>query len=306
MLAASVLKRPTMTTKIKIILGTVILGLTITSMGLFDKLFAKNTPVQPTIKAAINNQHSEEWEFYFSNVNYKLASLYVDLGLHKIAPVKDKPNVVWVSIKMNNPREDGLSSNEESNELYKIEDALVDKLKDKFKSIYVGRVTTTGNRDLYFYFGDTTLYDKVISDVMINFPKYHFEFGSKEDKTWSGYLDFLYPNPRKFQSIQNRRVVDQLEKGGDKLTKAREVDHWLYFKTEKDRETFISKIKTEGFSIVDKDFDKSLGALPFRLHIKRVDKVDLESVDIYVIHLWELATECNGDYDGWETSVEKN
>jgi regulator of RNase E activity RraB len=111
---------------------------------------------------------------------------------------------------------------------------------------------------------------------------------------------------RLFRSIQNRRVVDQLEKGGDKLTKAREVDHWLYFKTEKDRETFLLKIKTEGFSIVDKDFDNSLGTLPYRLHIKRVDKVDLESVDIYVIHLWELATECNGDYDGWETSVEKN
>ena len=289
----------------KIIIGSLILGLTIVFMGLFKNLFGKTTPTQQTITATTNNAHSEEWEFYFSSVNDKLASLFVDLGLHKIAPMKDKSNVVWISIKMNNPREDGLSSNEESNELYKIEDALVDKLKNKFKSIYVGRVTTTGNRDLYFYLSDTTLYDKVISDVMITFPKYHFDFGSKEDKTWSDYLDFLYPNPRKFQSIQNRRVVDQLEKGGDKLTKAREVNHWLYFKTTKDRETFLSKIKTEGFSIVDKDFDISLGALPYRLHIKRVDKVDLESVDIYVIHLWELSTECNGDYDGWETSVEK-
>ena len=305
-LPASVPRHPTMKSKMKIIIGTLILALTITSMGLFDKLFGKATQNQPVVTATNHNEHSEEWDFYLSNVNEKLASLYVDLGLHKIAPMKDKPNVVWVSIKMNNPREDGLSSNEESNELYKIEDALVDKLKNKFKSIYVGRVTTTGDRDLYFYFGDTTLYDKVISDVMITFPKYHFDFGSKEDKTWSGYLDFLYPNPRQFQSIQNRRVIDQLEKGGDKLTKAREVDHWIFFKTEKDRETFLSKIKTEGFSIVDKDFDKKLGELPFRLHIKRVDKVDLDSVDIYVIHLWELATECNGDYDGWETSVEKN
>jgi uncharacterized protein (TIGR01619 family) len=295
-----------MTVKMKIILSALILGLTISSMGLFDKLFGKTTKPQPTITETTNNEHSEEWEFYFSNVNDKLASLYVDLGLHKIAPLKDKPNVVWVSIKMNNPREDGLSSNEESDMLYKIEDALVDKLKDKFKSIYVGRVTTIGNRDLYFYFGDTTLYDKAISEVMTAFPKYHFDFGSKEDKTWSGYLDFLYPNPRQFQSIQNRRVVDQLEKGGDKLTKAREVDHWIYFKTEKDRDTFLSKIKTEGFSIVDKNFTKSFGGLPYSLHIKRVDKVDLESVDIYVIHLWEIATECNGDYDGWETSVEKN
>jgi len=36
-----------------------------------------------------------------------------------------------------------------------------------------------------------------------------------------------------------------------------------------------------------------------------VDKVNLESVDEYVLSLWQFAEECNGDYDGWETSVEK-
>ena len=285
----------------KIILSTLILGLTITSVAFIQKASHKQLKKMETV----NNVHSEDWDFYFSNFDNKIASIYVDLGFYKIAPIKDHTNVVWVSIKMNNPRKDGLSSDKESNLLYKIEDILVDRLKARFNSIYVGRITTTGIRKLYFYFEDTLQCDKVISDAMSIYPKYHFDFGSKEDKEWSIYLDSLYPNPRQFQSIQNRRVVDQLEKGGDKLTKAREVAHWLYFKTEKDRETFLSRINSEGFSIVDKDFDKSLGVLPYRLHIKRVDKVDLESVDIYVIHLWEIATECNGDYDGWETSVEK-
>ena len=291
----------TMTTKMKIIVSTLILGLAITSVGLLQKTTHKQSKKMETA----DSTHSEEWEFYFKNLDNKVASIYVDLGFHKIAPIKDQPNVVWVSIKMNNPSEDGLSSNKESNQLFKIEDALVDKLKARFNSIYVGRVTSTGIRKLYFYFGDTLNYNKVISEAISIFPKYHFDFGSKEDKEWINYLDSLYPNPRQFQRITNRRVVEQLEKGGDKLIKAREVDHWLYFKAEKDRETFLLRIKEEGFSIVDKDFDQSLGISPYRLHIKRVDKVDLESVDIYVIHLWELATECNGEYDGWETSVEK-
>ena len=283
------------------------IGLTLVSMGLFNKLFGQtkinaSTSVSPTTSGG----HNEDWDFYFSNVNDKLSSLFVDLSLHNVAPIKDKPNIMWISIKMNNPREDGLSSSEESNLLAEIEDHLVDGINLKFNSVYVGRLTSNGQRDLYFYLGDTTGYDKVVSNIMVAYSKYQFEYGSKADKDWSGYFDLLYPSPQQFQSIQNRRVIDQLEKNGDKLTKAREVDHWMFFKTDNDRGKFLTKIKPDNFIIVDKDYDKKLGKLPYRLHIKRIDKVDWDSVDYYVIQLWKLATECNGEYDGWETSVQKD
>ncbi|HAB52575.1 MAG TPA: DUF695 domain-containing protein [Ignavibacteriales bacterium] len=298
----------TQTMKKKIIIGTTILAITITAftMGLFDKLFGKTNPQQHTTTSATKVGHQEEWEFYLSNVNDKLGSLFVDLGLRKVAPMADKPNVVWVSIKMNNPREDGLSSQEESGFLGDIEDALVDKIISKHNSIYVGRLTSAGNRDLYFYFGDTMLYDKTISEVMVAYPRYQFDFGSKEDKEWGGYFNFLYPTPQQFQSIQNRRVIEQLGKGGDKLTKSREVFHWLYFKSDSDREKFLEKIKNDNFSVVSKDNDKTWGEFAFKLQIKRVDKVDQNSVDEYVIYLWELANEIGGEYDGWETSIEKD
>ena len=275
-------------------------------MGLFDKLFGKTNLEKPTISSITKAGHQEEWEFYFSNVDDKLGSIFVDLGLHKIAPILDKPNVVWISIKMNNPREDGLSSQEESGLLRDIEDALVEKIKYKHNSIYVGRLTSTGDRNLYFYLGDTTLYDKTISDVMVAYPKYQFDFGTKEDREWDGYFNFLYPTPPQFQNIQNRRVIDQLEKGGDKLIKEREVFHWIYFKSDSDREKFIEKIKNDNFTIVDKGSDKSWGEFAYRLELKRIDKVDINSVNEYVIYLWKLANEMNGEYDGWETSIEKD
>lgn len=273
-------------------------------MRLFGKLFGKTNPEKPTTPSQPTVGHQEEWEFYFSNMNDKLGSIFVDLGLHKVAPIADKPNVIWVSIKMNNPREDGLSSQEESGLLGDIEDALAEKIVSKHNAIYVGRLTSAGDRDLYFYFGDTTLYDKTISEVMVAYPKYQFDFGSKEDKEWVGYFDFLYPLPQQFQSIQNRRVIEQLEKGGDKLTKEREVFHWIYFKSDSDRENFLEKIKNDNFSVVDKGSDKSWGEFPYGLQIKRVDKVDQNSIDKSVIYLWQLANELNAEYDGWETSIE--
>lgn len=248
----------------------------------------------------------EDWDFYFSNIDDNLASIFVDLGLNTVAPMKDKPNVVWISFKMISPMEDGLSSREEYDILCDIEDTLVTQITSKYNSIYIGRLTSKGYRDLYFYFGDTVLYDKTISEVMVAFPKYEYDFGSKEDKKWTGYFDFLYPSPLQMQTIQNRRVIYQLEKNGDDLTKAREVDHWIYFKTEKDIETYLEKISTDGFNLVEKGYNKEIDETPFWLHISRIDHVDQNSVDNYVIYLWELANELNADYDGWETSIEKN
>ncbi|MCL2132103.1 MAG: ribonuclease E inhibitor RraB [Lentimicrobiaceae bacterium] len=122
-------------------------------------------------------------------------------------------------------------------------------------------------------------------------------------KKWGSYFNSLFPSPQQSQSIANRRVIDQLKKHGDSLTKEREVFHWIYFKTEKDRESYLDKIKNDNFTVVNKQ--KGKGKYRYGLEIKRVDKVDLDSVDKYVIYLWRLANETNGDYDGWETSVEE-
>ncbi|MBT1702290.1 DUF695 domain-containing protein [Chryseosolibacter indicus] len=268
-------------------------------MGLLGNIFGKKHKTRTQ-----HPSHKVDWDFYFTNVDRKLSSIAVDLGLANIAPIKDQKNVCWVSIKMLAPREDGLSSNSESEILGDIEDQLAESMKVKHSATHVGRLTSDGNRDIYFYVSDITLVDKTISDVMLLYPKYSFDYGTKEDEKWSGYFDFLYPLPQQMQSIQNRRVIDNLEKGGDKLTKERPVDHWIYFKTENDKRQFWNRIENEGFKIVTDDHDKSFGENPYRLHISRVDKVDQNSVDEYVIHLWKLAGEYNGDYDGWETSIE--
>jgi hypothetical protein len=126
-------------------------------MGLFDKIFGKReTESKPEIPGD-NSTHEEDWDFYFSNVDDVIASFYVDLGLAKVAPLNDKPNLVWISVNMNNPREDGLSSSEEFDTLTAIEDRLEEFILSKHNSTYAGRLTTDGRRDLYFYMGDTTL-----------------------------------------------------------------------------------------------------------------------------------------------------
>lgn len=283
----------------------IVIGLTLISLGQFYKIYGQSqTKFQARISQTTTVDHIPEWDFYFSNVDNKLSSLFLDLGLYKVAPIENKPNFAWISIQMNNALGDGLTSSGESELLGEIEDKLVAKLHSKFNSMYVGRLTSNGGRDLFFYIGDTTFYNKVLSDFTRTYSEYHINYGSKTDEDWSGYFDFLYPSPQQFQSIQNRRIIDQLEKNGDKLTKMRDVDHWIYFRTKKDQDLFLNKIQFDGFTVITQDFDKKSGGLPYKLHIKRIDRVDWKSVDTYVIYLWKLANEYNGVYDGWETSVE--
>lgn len=277
---------------------------TLISSGQFYNIFGQSsTKYQTSFSQAKSNEPRAEWDFYLSNVDNKLSSLVVDFGLYKVAPLENKSNFVWISVKMNQAREDGLASTRENDILADMEKNMVDKFYSNYNSRFVGKLTSNGQRDMFFYVEDTTEYGNLLSEVMIAYPDYSFTYGSKSDENWSGYFDFLYPSPEQFQSIQNRRIINQLEKNGDKLIKPRKVDHWIYFKTKKDRSLFLNKIHYDGFNVITQNHDKKSGGLPYKLHISRIDKVDWTSVDEYVLYLWKLATACHGSYDGWETSV---
>src|SRR5262249_29302165 len=98
-----------------------------------------------------DSRMSESWDFYFARVNGTLASLFVDLGLRPSVPGPDRPCLLWVFVEMRAPRPDGLSTSEEAPVLNQIEDALSAQLASALRGAQVGRVTTDGRRELYFY-----------------------------------------------------------------------------------------------------------------------------------------------------------
>ena len=103
--------------------------------------------------------------------------------------------------------------------------------------------------------------------------------------------------------LEDKHVVEYLKKNGDKLITPREVFHWIYFKTEEDAENFKNEVERENFIFVSQR--KVEEDFPFQVELKRIDKVDIKSVNEYTSYLLALAEKNNGDYDGWETSVEK-
>ncbi|MEW7292851.1 DUF695 domain-containing protein [Aquimarina sp. 2304DJ70-9] len=266
-------------------------------MGFLSKIFGQTEK---------KTEYEPDWTFYFSNVNDKLSSIATDLNLTSVAPINGQENVVYVSIKMPNPKDNGLSSNDDADELWKIEDEIISGFdKSNLNYTFAGRLTSDGFRDLYFFGENTILMEKQVSSAMTAFPNFKFDFGHKTDKEWNGYFDFLYPLPRQMQVIQNRRVLEQLEKGGDKLIKPREVFHWIYFKNEKELEKFESFTNELKFITKNKGKTEQPNEYKYVISVSRVDKVGYDQIDDYTLQLWEKAKELNGEYDGWETSIEK-
>ncbi len=239
----------------------------------------------------------QEWAFYLTDVNDKVASIFLDLGLRDAAPDSANPHLVCCAVEMKSAREDGLSSAEEADVLGTIEDDLDEALGSL--AIAVGRITTVGLRELFYYSADPEPVESAIRKTLEQkHPSYKYECDVSVDASWDFYLNVLYPSAEEMQLIQNERTVVALAEQGDLHDVPRAISHWAYFSSDEDRQSFLTEAAAAGFKVED-EFETESGALGVEVeHVERVDEIDEAT-----LQLFRLAEAHNGDYDGWESMV---
>lgn len=267
----------------------------------------KNTqPPNPIENTLIETpQHVEDWAFYLSSVDSNTASILLDLGLQKILPVNDLNYLAYITLDLLNAGENGLGTKEEFEKLQDIESTLELSLSASNQSIYAGRITSNGQREFYFYTADTLSFENICLGVVNDFQNYNFRIGFKIDAAWEIYQKVLYPNPEAMQSIQNARGIENLVNSGDALKSKRKISHWIYFKSELGRSDFEIEISKNGYQTEALYRDESDNIYPFVIEVSRNDYVNFESIDELVLPIFRMAKKFDGDYDGWETSIEK-
>ena len=247
----------------------------------------------------------ENWDVYMAQYEKQPSSITINLALKPISPIKDLPFLLVTGVSFKNCDDEGMPQKREFNMLYKISDSVKAIVDGLVKNKLVGTFTHICQRFDYYYLADTLgLREKIAALYKEKFPLYVPYLAIKDDKTWSSYLDFLYPNEESYEFMQNQKMVMALKKGGDKLTKQRPVEHWLYFKTEADRNCFVIYATQQKFKIVARE-KVAMPKTPFKLLLSRNDKVDAASITKITIEMKKQAKKCNGDYDGWETFVVK-
>jgi uncharacterized protein (TIGR01619 family) len=247
--------------------------------------------------------YKSQFELYYKNIEHKLGVVSVDLGLAKVVPLHYQYNLLWLSLKMTNPLANGLTSPQERKQLEEVEEKVISAITNKYDSSFIAKTTSAGFRKLYFYAGDLANFSSELKIVTRNFPLYQFSFEIKEDVDWSLYFDFLMPNELQYQSILNRHEINKLQEDGDSLEQERLVLHHLKFKNKQGRESFLNFVKIEGFKFENEKLSDDDPDFPAFLEISRVDHIDMNHIDQFVLSLRETANRFDGQYINWETNT---
>ncbi|WP_261935496.1 DUF695 domain-containing protein [Sphingomonas bisphenolicum] len=240
---------------------------------------------------------SDNWNFYALLVDDEPASIFVDLGVTKETHIADFPIMAYSRVRMNNPRPDGLSSQDEYDSLISLEKDVAEAAERAGKHLYVGRNTSSGNRDFYFYTQNHSIED-FLTKAMKKWPLYEYQTGHRPDEQWSTYWRFLYPSPEDFQRIGNRDVVDRLLEQGDRIEEPRTIDHFAVFGSQEDRNIFAEHLVAKGYAIVRKT-DAASGE--FQITFDMTDRPD--QIDEVTIDLFRAARDIGGEYDGWGCTI---
>jgi len=168
----------------------------------------------------------------------------VNLALRDIAPVEGYKYRLNFLIKMQNPTPEGMSSNEEYPILCDIEDAIGEKA-EATGAVSAGVVKSEGFLELWFYTQNAEALAKTCEEALQAFEGYQSGYNIAEDPEWEDYFGFLYPDEFSYQTMQNRKVLMQLEKNGDKMEVPREIDHFIYFKEAAQQQAFAKEAEAK-------------------------------------------------------------
>lgn len=245
----------------------------------------------------------EKWDFYLCKVDDAVASIFLNLALWDYLAHASENTLYALQLEMTEPGEHGMGTASEADVLGPIEDVIVKEAKT-VGIRYVGRLRNHGIWQLTFMGPDSheESLNRIATSALASSGR-SFEAVSQHDPMWSYFREFLYPNAERVRWMKDRSVVEALEHHGDPLTVRRRVDHWVYFPNSGARSSFAEAVRSLGFETIDLEPASDESTLGLQIH--RMDSVQLEAIHELTNRLTGLAEEHEGEYDGWETSVEK-
>jgi hypothetical protein len=245
---------------------------------------------------------SDHWDFYFFVVDDKPCSTMLDLGLVRVAPLAERPWLISVRLPLLRPRADGLSDNTEAEELAKVEEALIRTLRKHCDALFVGRMTWSGTRDLFFYAARAEGLQAGLGEALGPSPKRRVMSQVREDKEWQHYLEVLFPGPVEQRWMADRRVVEELKKAGDRVEHPRPIDHVAIFPGEAQASAYGAACRELRFEVEVRALDDGSG---WSVRATRESPAELALVHEVATSLLLLAEEHEGRYDGWGCPVQK-
>ncbi|MDD2653318.1 MAG: DUF695 domain-containing protein [Sulfurimonas sp.] len=176
-------------------------------------------------------------------------------------------------------------------------ESLILALEHNGSAFYVGSREHDGWRELYFYVKSAKNLETVVTK-MLSQSGCKFESSIVKDAKWDFYHKNLYPTELEFHHIESDKIIALLEEEGDMLKASREVEHYVSFDTQTQKERFSQNVLESGFAFKD---DISSEEFEYGVAVVKNHPVTKEAVAKVVQELYELLKKEHGYYEGWST-----
>ncbi|MFN5423731.1 MAG: DUF695 domain-containing protein [bacterium] len=245
-------------------------------------------------------QLTSDWENYIVSLKGKPVSINVDLGLKKIAPMKENPFAIMVRVKLNEPDANGMPQGDEVDQLLRMEEKLVEMLARQNGTVFAGRFTQRGLREFYFYAPDTIGYLKAINQTLLNFPSFQFLCIARNDANWENYNTVLYPSQMDLIKIDSRRRLSEMAREGAIGNDSVDVFHYFVFPDVETRKKFLMLPQSSGFILVSMPLQSDTKTAKYSLVLKKSEKPSYQWIETNLMPIAEAAIKSGGAYQGWD------
>lgn len=248
----------------------------------------------------------QDWDNYIFSLNGRPVSIMLNMALKERATGLGRPYAILLRTKYADVDRYGFPGEGDKDKLDSLENDLEKTLIEKNGAIYAGRFTQRGLREFYFYVLDTVDFSEHCKAVMDKYPSLPWLAKAVYDRNWTNYMEVLYPSDIEKEKMENRKMVMTLQSKGDDLSRARRIEHTLYFKAAQSRRTFLTSPAIQGFNVSEMPIEKSNDSdYPFLLIIWQHEKPDLRKMNQVTLTLTQLALKNGGKYEGWQTKLLK-
>ncbi len=127
----------------------------------------------------------EDWDFYLTQRDGTLLSVYLNLRAYSREECRKFPLLFFIGLELLQRRQNGLTTNEEAETMYTIEDAMIEAVR-ALQVRYVARTTGGGRRIFHFYAAADHIekFGTAIPGALNSFSQYKSEIRALPDPHW--------------------------------------------------------------------------------------------------------------------------
>ena len=275
--------------------------------GFYLLYFVKHFPVILTALLLCSfyyaNAQNEDWDTYMAKFGDKPGSVLVDMALMRNAPDSRYPYLVITGPKAHRCDKQGLPEKDEINTLENILDGTSSFLTGVTAKVLTGTFTSNCERLNYYYVKDTPgIRNAVMRMYGRNYDNYSYVLKIRPDREWITYRTFLYPNEDNLNWMENDKIISKMLLAGDSLTKARNINFELWFKTDSARTKFSKFAVGKGYK-ADKKVESRNKVAPFGIIVTWFGYINTQTMNVMTDELKKEASLLDGFYNSWEAKL---